>query len=72
MSFTDFLNSTTATATTSLSCTLFGTILPGNVEIANIALQHAAWTIGVIAGCVAIVNGIDNFYRKHKSKKLKK
>lgn len=72
MSFKEFLNSTTQTAATSLGCTLFGTILPRNVEIANIALQHAAWVIGIIAGIVAIVNGIDNFIIKHKNKKAKK
>jgi phage-related protein len=72
MSFKDFINSTTHTATTSLSCTLFGTIIPVKVEVANIALQHAAWTIGIIAGIVAIINGIDNFILKHKSKKQKK
>lgn len=38
---------------------------------ANTALQHAAWTVAIIAGLVSIVNGIIKIFEWYKARKKK-
>lgn len=37
-------------------------------NLVTIAFQHAAWTIGIIAGIVGIVNGLQNIIARSKQK----
>ncbi|MFZ4398883.1 MAG: hypothetical protein ACOYO1_02520 [Bacteroidales bacterium] len=69
MSFCDYINSTTKTAVTSLGSVFVGSIIPNDTELINTLLQRGAWTIAIIAGIVASVNGIDNYIIRHKNKK---
>lgn len=40
-----------------------------NQSIVATGFQHAAWTIGILAGIVAIVNGIDGVVERKRCRK---
>lgn len=68
----EFFTSVTRPAIASVSSASLGTILTinGNEKpLIECLLQYGAWMVAIIAGIVAIVNGIDNFITKHKNKK---
>ncbi len=71
----EFLSHPSKTGITSVSSTLLGTIMTqmhfGSLEFANVALQHTAWIIGIIAGGITIINGINRFKRDRKNNKIK-
>ena len=67
----EFFTSVTRPAIASVSSASLGTILTinGNEKaLIECLLQYGAWMVAIIAGIVAIVNGIDNFITKHKNK----
>lgn len=67
----EFFTSVTRPAIASVSSASLGTILTinGNEKpLIECFLQYGAWMVAIIAGIVAIVNGIDNFITKHKNK----
>lgn len=67
-----FFTSVTRPAIASISSASFGTILTiqnNQKPFIEYFLQYGSWIIAIIAGLVAIVNGIDNFITKHKQKK---
>ena len=66
----DYLSSTTKTAVTSISSAIVGSVNLSHINNINIAFQHTAYTIAIISGIIASVNGIDNFIRKHKNRKF--
>jgi hypothetical protein len=43
-----------------------------SLEIANIAFQHAAWIVAIVAGLVSIINGTKNWYRTKKRRNHEK
>ena len=67
----EYLSSTTKTAVTSVSSAIVGSVNLSHINNINIAFQHTAYTIAIISGIIASVNGIDNFIRKHKNRKSK-
>ena len=67
----EFFTSVTRPAIASVSSASLGTILTINGTenpLIECLLQYGAWMVAIIAGIVAIVNGIDNFITKHKNK----
>ena len=65
----EYLTSVTRPAITSISSASVGTILTldnNSKPLIECLLQYGAWMIAIIAGIVAIINGIDNFITKHK------
>ena len=66
----EYLTSVTRPAIASVSSASIGTILTISDEkpFIECLLQYGAWMIAILAGIVAIVNGIDNFITKHKNK----
>jgi hypothetical protein len=68
----EFFTSVTRLAVTSLTSASVGTILTlesNPKPLIECLLQYGAWMVAIIAGLVAIVNGIDNFIEKHKQRK---
>ena len=67
----EFFTSVTRPAIASVSSASLGTILTISDEkpFIECLLQYGAWMVAILAGIVAIVNGIDNFITKHKNKK---
>jgi hypothetical protein len=57
----------------SIASAMTGTVINAvTLTSANTALQHAAWTVAIIAGIVAIINGIIKICEKIKELKQKK
>ncbi len=69
----EYLGSPGKMGLTSISSTAFGSVIAkvsfGTLDYANIALQHTAWIVGIVAGFIAIVNGIDKLIRNHRGNK---
>lgn len=72
-SIIDFLTSVTRPAVTSIASATTGTILtisePTTQPLIETVLKYGAWSVAIVAGIVAIVNGIDNFCSKHRKEK---
>lgn len=68
-SIIDFLTSVTRPAVTSIVSATTGTILTvsetSTQPLIETVLKYGAWSVAIVAGIVAIVNGIDNFCSKH-------
>lgn len=63
----DYLTSITKPAITSVGSAGFGTLLSISEytkPLLETCLQYTAWAVAIIAGLVAIVNGIDTFFSK--------
>ena len=72
--FLDFVTSSSRTAATSLTGAVIGqiTIDVSRLERINIAFQHAAWTVAIIAGIMTIINlffPLRTFYENRKNKR---
>ena len=72
--FLDFITSSSRTAATSLTGAIVGqiTIDVSRLDRVNIAFQHAAWTVAIIAGIMTIINlffPLRSFYEDRKRKR---
>ena len=71
----EFLGSPGKMGVTSVSSTAFGSMLAVinvhfcSLDKVNIVFQQTAWIIGIVAGVIAIINGIDKLISNHRKKK---
>ena len=71
----DYISSPGKMGLTSIGSTSFGSLLAAvnihfcTLDKVNIFLQQTAWIVGIVAGFIAIVNGIDRLIRNHRGNK---
>ena len=69
----NYITNSAKTASTSLAGAFVGQVaVESKLSTANIALQHAAWTVAIFAGLATIANlffPLRSFYENYKKKK---
>ena len=69
----NFITDSAKTASTSIAGAIVGQAsAAGTLTIANTALQHAAWTVAILAGVLTIANlffPLRTFYEEYKQRK---
>lgn len=69
----NYITDSAKTAATSVAGVFVGQAsISGSLSSANVALQHAAWTVAILAGLLTIANlffPLRTFYEVYKSKK---
>ena len=72
----NFITDSVKTAATSVVGVFVGQAsVSGSLSAANVALQHAAWTVAIIAGVLTIANlffPLRSFYEQYKTQKHEK
>lgn len=73
LAFLNYITDSVKTSMTSLGGAIvgqFASTSPGNLEWANVALQHAAWLVAIVAGILTIINlffPLRMFYNRYKT-----
>ncbi|MEI6062311.1 MAG: hypothetical protein WCR72_16530 [Bacteroidota bacterium] len=69
----NFITDSSKTAVTSVASVFVGqAAYEGRINMANIALQHAAWTIAILTGLLTIINlfyPLRSIYDKRKQRR---
>ena len=70
----NYITDTAKTAITSVAGVMVGQVAQSSnsLNVANTALQHAAWTIAIVAGLTTIINlffPLRSFYEEYKKRK---
>lgn len=72
----NYISDSVKTSVTSIASAVIGSASSNsNLSIANIALQHAAWAVAIIAGALTIVNlffPLRSFYEERQLRKKEK